>query len=46
MQDRPGGEQDQARRPDGFHWTKETSDLEAQWLGPLLLNLVGAAPAA
>ena len=49
MQDRPGGELDLARRPDGFHWTAATAAIEAQWLGPLLVGLAhradGVAPA-
>jgi peptidoglycan/LPS O-acetylase OafA/YrhL len=45
MRDRPGGELDLARRPDGFHWTRATADLEAQWLGPLLMNLTRMADA-
>jgi hypothetical protein len=46
MQDRPGGELNLALRPDGFHWTKDTADLEAQWLGPLLVGLTRATSPA
>jgi peptidoglycan/LPS O-acetylase OafA/YrhL len=46
MRDRPGGELDLAWRPDGFHWTKSTSELEAQWLGPLLASFARATSPA
>jgi hypothetical protein len=46
MRDRPGGELNLAWRPDGFHWTKDTSELEARWLGPLLASFARATSPA
>lgn len=44
MQGRPEGELDPALRPDGAHFTTDTSVVVAQWLGPAILRAVRASP--
>jgi peptidoglycan/LPS O-acetylase OafA/YrhL len=39
MASRPNGELDFAERPDGIHWTHESSRDMAEWLGPQLEKL-------
>jgi peptidoglycan/LPS O-acetylase OafA/YrhL len=36
------GQDPMARRPDGFHWSNDGADVEAAWLGPLLVEMAGS----
>jgi peptidoglycan/LPS O-acetylase OafA/YrhL len=40
----PGGELDPALRPDGVHFTVESSHVVADWLAPAILAAAGLAP--
>lgn len=44
MNTQPGGELDPSLRFDGVHFTEESTDRLAAWLGPVLLGVAGRTP--